>query len=283
VGSGLVVDELDAELRGKRPGDILKFTASLPERFGERAGEEVAFQVLVKEAKQKVLPEATDEWASEASEFETIAELRDDIRTRLDLFARIQARTAVREKVLDAVADKVDLEVPDVLVREEMERRLHDFVHRLEHQGMTIAQYLEATGQAQETFVAGLRDGSTRAVKADLALRAVVAQEAIEVSDDEVDAEVTTIAGQLDQKPEKVRRDLDRRGALEALRSEIARGKALQFLIDHATAVDEEGRTLDLTLPDAASAGDTTEANGEETVSTPDDTPDDEAHEEHEA
>lgn len=82
VGSGLVVDELDAELRGKRPGDILKFTASLPERFGERAGEEVAFQVLVKEAKQKVLPEATDEWASEASEFETIAELRDDIRTR---------------------------------------------------------------------------------------------------------------------------------------------------------------------------------------------------------
>jgi trigger factor len=283
VGSGLVVDELDAELRGKRPGDILKFTASLPERFGERAGEEVAFQVLVKEAKQKVLPDATDEWASEASEFETIAELRDDIRTRLDLFARIQARTAVREKVLDAVADKVDLEVPDVLVREEMERRLHDFVHRLEHQGMTIAQYLEATGQAQETFVAGLRDGSTRAVKADLALRAVVAQEAIEVSDDEVDAEVTTIAGQMGQKPEKVRRDLDRRGALEALRSEIARGKALQFLIDHATAVDEEGRPLDLTLPDAASAGDTTEANGEETVSTPDETPDDEAHEEHEA
>jgi trigger factor len=287
VGSGLVVDELDTELRGKRPGDILKFNASLPERFGERAGEEIAFQVLVKEAKQKVLPDATDEWASEASEFDTIAELRDDIRNRLDLFARVQARAAVREKVLDAVADKVDIEVPDVLVREEMERRLHDFMHRLEHQGMTIPEYLEATGQAQETFIAGLRDGSTRAVKADLALRAVVAQEAVEVSDDEVDAEVTTIAGQMGQKPEEVRRDLDRRGALEALRSEIARGKALQFLIDHATAVDEEGRTLDLTLPDAASAGDTTEANAEETHApddTPHDTPhDDEAHEEHEA
>src|SRR5581483_10288023 len=164
---------------------------------------------------------------------------------------------AVREKVLDAVADKVDIEVPDVLVREEMERRLHDFMHRLEHQGLTIPQYLEATGQAQETFIAGLRDGSTRAVKADLALRAVVAREGIEASDDEVDAEITTIAGQMGQKPDKVRRDLDRRGALEALRSEITRGKALQFLIDHATAVDEEGRPLDLTLPRSESGDDT--------------------------
>ncbi len=275
VGSGLVVDELDAELRGKRPGDILKFTAALPERFGERAGEEVAFQVLVKETKQKVLPDADDEWASEASEFDTIAELRDDIRKRLELFGRVQARAAVREKVLDAVADKVDIEVPDVLVREEMERRLHDFMHRLEHQGLTIPQYLEATGQAQETFIAGLRDGSTRAVKADLALRAVVAREGIEASDDEVDAEITTIAGQMGQKPDKVRRDLDRRGALEALRSEITRGKALQFLIDHATAVDEEGRPLDLTLPDAASDSETTDLTAEDTPH--------EAHEEHEA
>lgn len=282
VGSGLVVDELDTELRGKRPGDILKFTAALPERFGERAGEEIAFQVLVKEAKQKVLPEATDEWASEASEFDTIAELRDDIRRRLELFARIQARAAVREKVLDAVADKVDLEVPDVLVREEMERRLHDFMHRLEHQGLTIPQYLEATGQAQETFLAGLRDGSTRAVKADLALRAVVAQEAVQVSDDEVDAEIATIAEQMGQKPDKVRRDLDRRGALDALRSEIARGKALQFLIDHATAVDEEGRPIDLDLQDVAPAGDTTDDTPHDHTAD-DHTPHDEAHEEHEA
>ncbi len=120
-----------------------------------------------------------------------------------------------------------------------------------------------------------MRDGSTRAVKADLALRAVVAREGIEASDDEVDAEITTIAGQMGQKPDKVRRDLDRRGALEALRSEITRGKALQFLIDHATAVDEEGRPLDLTLPDAASDSETTDLTAEDTPH--------EAHEEHEA
>jgi trigger factor len=169
-----------------------------------------------------------------------------------------------------------------------MERRLHDFMHRLEHQGATIPQYLEATGQAQETFVAGVRDGSTQAVKADLALRAVVAQEGIEASDEDLDAEIARLAEQVGQKPDKVRRDLDRRGALDALRSEITRGKALQFLIDHAVAVDEEGRQLDLSLPEAESGDDTpaddTPADEEATpataaTSSPAETAHDEEHE----
>src|SRR5688572_24718950 len=86
VGSGAVVGKLDDELRGAKPGDILKFNDKLPERFGERAGEEVSFQVLVKEAKRKALPDATDEWASEVSEFDTLDELRADARQRLDLY-----------------------------------------------------------------------------------------------------------------------------------------------------------------------------------------------------
>src|SRR5689334_16410555 len=138
VGSGIVVPKLDEELRGKRPGDILKFTDELPERFGDRAGEEVAFQVLVKETKQRVLPDATDEWVSEATEFDTLDELRADLRRRMEVVGKVQARMAMRDKVLEAVADRVDIEVPDVLVRDEMERRLHDFMHRLEHQGATI-------------------------------------------------------------------------------------------------------------------------------------------------
>jgi trigger factor len=253
VGSALVVPKLDEELRGKRPGDILKFTDALPDRFGDRAGEEVAFQVLVKETKQRILPDPTDEWVSDVTEFETLDELRADISRRMELVGKVQARVAVREKVLEAVSEMIDIDVPDVLVRDEMERRLHDFMHRLEHQGATIDQYLEATGQAQDVFVTGVREGSMQAVKADLALRAVVAQESIEAADDELDTEIARLAEQTGQKPDKVRRDLDRRGALDALRSEITRGKALQFLIDHAVAVDEEGKPLDLTLPETTS------------------------------
>jgi trigger factor len=273
VGSGLVVPKLDEELRGKRPGDILKFTDALPERFGDRAGEEIAFQVLVKETKQRILPEPTDEWVSDVTEFDTLDELRADVSRRMELVGKVQARMAVREKVLESVAEKIDIDVPDVLVREEMERRLHDFMHRLEHQGVNIAQYLEATGQAQDAFVEGVREGSMQAVKADLALRAVVAQEAIEATDDELDTEIARLAEQTGQKPDKVRRDLDRRGALDALRSEITRGKALQFLIDHAVAVDEEGNPLDLTLPETTS-GD---------QATADSAPDEQPTHEHEA
>lgn len=250
VGSGTVVTKLDEELRGKKAGDILKFNDVLPERFGERAGDEVSFQVLVKETKRKVLPEASDEWASEVSEFETIDELRDDARNRLGLVAKVQAQMAVRDKVLEAASNLVDIEVPDALVGQEMERRLHDLVHRLEAQGATVEQYLAATGQEQDAFIAALREGSTAGVQADLALRAVVAQEGIEASDEEVDAEVERLAERFGEKPQKVRRDLERRGAIEAVRSDLARGKALQFLVEHATVVDEDGNPVDLTLPD---------------------------------
>ena len=270
VGSGIVVPKLDEELHGKRPGDILKFDDELPERFGDRAGEEVSFQVLVKEAKKKVLPELTDEWVSEVSEFDTVEALQDDVRTRLDMYARVQASMAMREKIFEAAAGLVPEEVPESLVNSEMERRLHDLAHRLEEQGlrMTIPQYLSATGQDQQEFVDGVRAGATEAVRADLALRAVIAQEEIAATDDELDAEVERIAQQMGEKPAKVRKDLDKRGVTEAVRSDIARGKALAFLMDHAEVVDADGNTVDLSLPQPESEGaepeapDTTEPEG---------------------
>jgi trigger factor len=250
VGSGMVVAKLDEELRGKRPGEILKFNDRLPERFGERAGEEVGFQVLVKDAKRKVLPVVNDDWVSEVSEFETVDELRADVRRRLQLVSKVQTQMAARDKVLEAAAELVDIEIPDPLVHQEMERRLHDLAHRLEGQGATIEQYLAATGQEQEAFVAAVRQGAMAGVRADLALRAVVAQEGIAATEDELDAEIARLAERMEEKPAKVRRDLDRRGLLEAVRSDIARGKALQLLVDRATVVDEQGNPLDLSMPE---------------------------------
>jgi trigger factor len=250
IGSGLLVPKLDEELTGKRPGDILKFNDTLPERFGDRAGDEVAFQVLVKEAKRKVLPDVTDGWASEASEFETVDDLRGNIHRRLELVNRVQAQMAARDKVLDAVADLVTIDLPDALVQQEIEQRLHDMAHRLEAQGATLQQYLAATGVQEQEFVQQLRGSAERAVRADLALRAVAIQEGIEVTDEDVAHEVERIAERLEEKPTKVRRDLERRGILEAVRSDIARGKALRFLVDHAEVVDEAGNPLDLQVPE---------------------------------
>jgi trigger factor len=188
------------------------------------------------------------------SEFDTIEALRADARTRLETIAKVRAQLLVRDKVLETVAGLVEVPIPDALVDREAERRLHDLAHRLEHQGATIPEYLAATQQDQGEFVAGVRAGATDAVRADLALRAVVARERIEATDDELDREVERLAERLEQQPAKVRRDLERRGVLEAIRSDIARGKALQFLVDHATVVDEAGQPVDLTLPDESAA-----------------------------
>jgi trigger factor len=204
-----------------------------------------------------VLPELTDEWVSEVSEFDTVDALRADARRRLEVYALLQAQLLVRDRVLAAASELVDAEVPDTLVNQEMERRLHDLAHRVDEQlpGTTLEQYLAASGQDQQEFVESLREGATNAVRADLALRAVAVQEQIEVTDDEIDAEVERLAQRLGEKPAKVRKDLERRGVTQAVRSDLERGKALNFLIEHAVVVDEEGNPVDLSPPRIESAG----------------------------
>jgi trigger factor len=252
VGSELVVPKLDTELEGKSPGDMLKFNDELPARWGERAGEEVAFQVLVKETKRKVLPEVTDEWVAEASEFDTVDALKADIRARMENVRKIQAHMAVRDKVLQAVGAKVAIDLPEPLIQEEMERRLHNLIHRLEEQGATVEQYMMATGVTQDQLIADVRLEATKAVKADLALRAVVAAEEIVAGDDEIDAEIARLAERTGRKPAQLRKEIERGQGLQAVRSELSRGKALQFLVDHATVVDEEGKPLDISFPEPA-------------------------------
>jgi len=252
VGSGMVVDELDDQLRGTKPGAILEFTTTLPERFAEYAGKDTKFRVIVKEAKQKVLPEVTDEWVGEASEFDTVDELRADIRKRLELRRSLQAQMGARDKVLEAAANLVPIAAPPTLVDNEARRRIDDLAHRLSHQGASLEQYLAGTGQEPQAFVDEVKVGAARAVLADLALRAVVAQEEIHASDEELDAEISLIAERAGQRPERVRRDLERGGALETVRSDVARGKALEFLVEHATVVDQDGNTIDMTIPETA-------------------------------
>ncbi len=240
LGSASVVPELDAELRGAKPGDILKFTASVP---GQE--EEVGFQVLVKEVKEKILPDVTDEWAGDASEFDTLEELRNDIRTRLATVKRMQAKLSIRNEVVDALVELVSEEIPDPLVNEEMQRRLHELSHRLSAQGADLAQYLQATGRSAEEFQNDLREAAVNAVKADLALRAVADAEDLQASDEEVDAEIERIAQATDQKPAAVRKQLERNDQLPAVRSDVRKGKALTWLTEHVEIADEEGKIID--------------------------------------
>ncbi|MGH9222750.1 MAG: trigger factor [Acidimicrobiales bacterium] len=249
VGKGTIAPELDKELRGKRAGDILKFNAEFPEHGDAGAGTggttEVTFTVLVKEVRETVLPEVTDEWASEASEFETAEELRADIRRRMDAVKKLQATLAVRDKVMEALVELVDEEMPGGLVRGEMEGRLQSLQHRLGHQKATLKDYLEATGQSEEEFLGGLAGQSIAALKADLGLLAVADNESIEVTDEDVDAEIERLAEARKEKPDVVWRKLQSGGELPAVRSGLRKNKALEWLVEHTEYVDEDGRVID--------------------------------------
>jgi trigger factor len=248
VGSGTIVPEVDSELEGAKAGDILKFTAQLNE---ERTA---SFTVMVKENKEKVLPDVTDEWATEASEFETVDELRADLRQRLETMKRVQAQIALRNQTLDALIQLVEEDAPEPLVNSEIERRLHDLSHRLAAQGANIGQYLQATGQSEQELLDEMRSGAVEAVKADLALRAVVQAEDIEATDDEIEVEIGRLAERMGQKPDRLRKELERADQMPAVRSDIKKGKALEWLVERVEIVDEEGQTIDRALLEAPEA-----------------------------
>jgi trigger factor len=258
VGSGTITRELDEELHGAKAGAILAFTSPAP---GDE-DEVISFRVLVKEVKVKKLPEPTDEWAAESSEFATVAELRADIADRITRVKLVQTQMALREKTVEAVADLVtDDDVPEVLVDAEVNERLHDLQHRLEAQKMGLGEYLQATGRTPDDLVTAVRTEAQRAVKADLALRALAEAEELTLSDEELDDEIATMALRMETTPTELRRQLDTAGRTGAVRSELRKGKALQWLLDHVELFDEEGNPMsrDDLKTDAAKESEETE------------------------
>lgn len=267
VGSGRVVPELDEQLRGSKTGDILAFHATAPGDGGEAGPTEISFRVLVKDVKEKRLPEPTDEWAAESSEFSTIEELRADLHTRLARVKLLRTRMAIRENAMASLGELVnDEEVPAVLVDEEVQQRVHDLGHRLEEQRLSIEQFLAATGRSGDDLVAEVRQDAHRSVKADLALRALADAEALEVTEEEFATELDAMAGRLEMDAKTLREQLDRGGRTAAVRSEQRKAKALTWLVDHVELMDEAGNPVSRDELDRATA-----AEGEESGETSDD------------
>ena len=236
AGSGGVVPELDERLLGSSAGDTFEFESS-PEGIDGP----VTFAVEVKEVKELVLPDLTDEWAAEASEFETVEALTADITTRLRQMRIAQAQMALQQRTVEALAELVTDDIPDVLVSEELRERIHDLGHRLEQQGLALGQFLAATGRDEQEFLDELRTGALQSVKTDLALRALVEAQAIEITEEELDEELASMGERLEMTSDQVREQLERGGRLAAVRSDRRKAKALRWLLDNVELVDEEG------------------------------------------
>jgi trigger factor len=242
VGSGVITAEVDEQLRGAKAGDILEFDAEHPDPAEER---NLRFRVLVKQVRERVLPDADDEWAAENSEFETIDALRQSIRDRSLVVRQAQAQAQLRQATGEALAKLVEDEPPEPLVNHEMQHRAQDLALRLQAQGVDPEQWLAASGTTNEQFTSELKEAAQTAVKVDLALRAVADAEDIECTDDDLEEELTSVAERVGEKVGQVRREFERGGQLAAVRSDVRKRKALDWLLERVEIVDEDGQPID--------------------------------------
>jgi trigger factor len=252
VGSGVITPEVDEQLTGAKVGDVLEFDATHPDEDEERR---LRFRVLVKDVQEKVLPELTDEWAAASTDFGTVAELRADLERRMLDVRKAQAQVQLREKTGEALAALVEDEVPEALVATEVQNRIQDMAMRLQAQGISLEQWLAVSGQDPESFTNQLRETATTAVKVDLALRAVAEAEQLDCDDDDLEAELESVASRVGVGVDEVRAQFERAGQLSAIRSDIRKRKALDWLLERVELVDESGQPIDRVDLEVAGVG----------------------------
>ncbi len=241
VGKGAIVPEIDENLRGKKVGDVIEFDAEYPDPEADE--DDLSFRIMVKEVQQNVLPDPDDAWASEASEFDTIAELRSDFAKRLGMSKKMQANMALREKAAEALASLVDIDIPEAMLSAEMEQRLQETAMRLAQQGIDPEQFFASQDRTQLT--AELREAAVRAAGVDLALRAVASAESLDPDDEAIEAELVSIATQLEQDLESVRHEFEHHRGLGAIRSDLRKRSALEWILERCEIIDEDGNPVD--------------------------------------
>lgn len=247
VGSGMLIEGLDERLEGVEPETVLTFDAPLPEGFGERAGEVVGFEIVANEVKERILPELDDEWVEENTEFDTVGELRAELEERLSE-AKLQAvsRQFV-ERALSTLVDQVEIELPEALVRSEMDDHLHRFIHRLDDNELTLDDYFAASGIDQEQFLDDLRQQAELSLRNQLVLEAVAQEAGIEVTPEDVSSVLRDAAARSGD-PVAYLKAIRQSGRELALAGDILRNRALDAIVSAANPVDEDGNPVDLKL-----------------------------------
>ncbi|GAA4082122.1 trigger factor [Actinomadura miaoliensis] len=267
VGSGSSVEGLDDALTGLKAGESATFTASLT--GGERAGEEAEITATVQSVKVKNLPELDDEFAQLASEFDTLEELRADVRTRLERQLRMQQLSQARDRALEALLEKIDIPLPEKVVEEEISRRNQQLEQQLQMAGMTKADYLEGEEKSEEDFDAEIAEAARQAVKGGFVLDQLAVQEELGVENEELSEYVVTQAMQMGVAPQQLAQYLTENNQLPAIVSEVLRSKALNLVVEHVTIKDESGNQLDVEAIQRELNGETVQAESEDAQEAP--------------
>ncbi|OZM74232.1 trigger factor [Amycolatopsis antarctica] len=244
IGSGQLVDGIDDAIIGADEGETKKFTTKLV--AGDHAGKDAEVSVTVQSVKVRELPEADDEFAQMASEFDTIDELKGDLRERLGRVKKMQQGVQARDKVLEALLDSTEVPMPEAVLDGEIENRKHDAVHQFDHDEDAFAKALEAEGKTVEQFDAEVREESEKAVRTQLVLDTIADAENVEVNDGELTERIVYQAQRFGVSPDEYVQRAQQSGQLGAIYADVRRGKALASVVRGATVTDSAGVAIDL-------------------------------------
>jgi trigger factor len=243
VGAGTITEGVDDLIVGMRAGEELKLNGNVGE------GVVATYELALKKVQERELPPLSDQWVLENTEWESVEAMRDAIMDTMRRRRVIEAQMSQRDAVLVALSELVSADVvPAILVEDETNERLHDLGHRLEQQKLNLEMFLQVTNQTSDQLLEALRADALRAVRVDLALRALVREEGLEPTDEEIDEELETTAKAMNAKPDVLRDNLRNSGRVVSFRAEVAKLKASRWLNDHVTYVDPEGVEIDRSL-----------------------------------
>ncbi|WP_424108258.1 trigger factor [Nocardia farcinica] len=269
VGSGQLIEGLDEALIGLSAGESKEFTSTLV--AGEHAGKEAVITVTVQSVKERELPEADDEFAQLASEFDTLEELKADLRSRVERVKKVQQAGEIRDKVLEALLEKTEVPLPEKVVQAEIDAVLHDAVHGFDHDEAKLAEALEAQGSSREEFDKDTKEAAEKSVKTQLLLDAIAEAEGTQVGQEELTERILFQAQRYGMAPEQFIQQVQQAGQLGAVFADVRRGKALAGVVGKVKVTDSEGNTVDTAemfgepavepeQADAAQAGDAEKA-----------------------
>ena len=237
IGSGQFVPGFEDQIIGMEIGEEKDLDITFPEDYhADLAGKSVVFHVKVNAIKVKEIPALDDEFAKDVSEFDTLAELKKDVKAKLTEEREEAGRRAFEDVVMNKVAEGIQADIPDAMVEEQAHRFVENLKMQVQSQGIPFEQYMQMTNMDEEKLLEEAMGPAVGQVRMDLAVTAIVKEENIEVSDEEVEAEIAKMAEQYGMDVERVKQFVNP----ELIKEEVARRKAVSLVVDSAVAVKPE-------------------------------------------
>lgn len=238
IGSHSFIDTFEEQLIGKNIGEECEVHVTFPEEYHakELAGKPAVFKVTAKEIKRKELPELNDEFAGEVSEFETLEEYKNDVKSKLSLKKQKDAATENENHVVDKVVENAQMDIPEPMIDSQVNNMVNDYARRMQSQGLSLEQYMQFTGMTIETLKEQMKPQAVKRIQTRLVLEAIVKAENITVSDEAVEKEIADMAESYKMEVAQIKEYMGENG-IEQMKEDLAVQEAVDFLVAEAKLV----------------------------------------------